>query len=77
MIANVALDVRDRRRENQGGEGRRITIEEAISDTVRSARTTLPGASLSVGQAWWRVYARSVTDGPGKMGVIVGPRVVG
>jgi elongation factor Ts len=76
MIADVALDVGTDVEKIKAAKVGGITIEDAISDTVAKIgenMTLRRAASLSVGQGVVASYVHgSVTDGLGKMGVIVG-----
>ena len=76
MIADVALDVGTDVEKIKAAKVGAITIENAISDTVAKIgenMTLRRAASLSVGQGVVASYVHSsVTDGLGKMGVIVG-----
>ena len=74
MIAQVALS-RDRRRGDQGGKVGSITIADAIAETVAKIgenMTLRRAAQLTVGQGVIGSYVHnSVTDGLGKIGVLV------
>ena len=66
---------RRRRREDQGRQGRHVTVETAIADaiaTIGENMTLRRAASLEVGKGVVSSYVHNaVIDGAGKMGVIV------
>jgi elongation factor Ts len=76
MIANVALEVGADVEKIKAAKVGGITVETAIADTVAKIgenMTLRRAASLSVGQGAIGSYVHSaVTDGLGKIGVIVG-----